>query len=101
MSSDSAVIESNSAFSLTACTPTYQATATPATHQVETSGVRKRSDTDAKRAGRAARRALDRPVRDAGARAAWGGAGAAPPPAASAPAGPPAAPSTGRCATPG
>src|SRR3712207_4248899 len=66
MSSDSAVIESNSAFSETALTPRYQTTATPATHHVETSGVRWRGEIDPNRAGSAARRAIDSPVRDAG-----------------------------------
>src|SRR5918998_1942787 len=71
MSSDRAVIESNSAFSDTALTPRYQATAIPATHQVETSGVRWRGETDPNRAGSAARRAIDNPVRDAGMIVVW------------------------------
>src|ERR671921_355548 len=53
MSSESAVIESNSAFSDSALTPRYQTIAMPATHQVETSGVRWRGE-------------IDSPVRDAG-----------------------------------
>src|SRR3712207_4539557 len=71
MSSDSPVIESYSAFSLISPTTTYQATPTAATHQVETSGVRWVAEIDANRAGSAARRAIDRPVRDAGMIVVW------------------------------
>src|ERR687885_784061 len=71
MSSESAVIESNSAFSDSALTPRYQATAMPATHQVETSGVRWRGEIDPNRAGSAARRAIDSAVRDAGMIVVW------------------------------
>src|SRR5918998_248863 len=66
MSSDSAVIESNSAFSLTTLTTTNQTLAMPPTHHVETSGVRWRGEMWPKRRGNACRRAIDSPVRDAG-----------------------------------
>ena len=45
--------------------------AMPATHQVETSGVRYRGWMCAKLAGIACRRAIDRPVRDAGMIVVW------------------------------
>lgn len=54
------------AFSLIRLSTTYQATAMPATHQVETSGVRYRGWILARPLGRAWRRAIDRPVREAG-----------------------------------
>src|SRR3712207_1632374 len=66
MSSDSAVIESNSAFSLSRLTPTNQTLAMPPTHQVDTSGVRWRGEMWPRRRGNACRRAMDSPVRDAG-----------------------------------
>src|SRR5690349_5672659 len=71
MSSDNAVSESNSAFSDSRLTTTYQTMAMTATVQVETSGVRKRGWMWANDRGMACRRAIDRPVRDAGMIVVW------------------------------
>src|SRR3954469_17588873 len=71
MSSDSPVIESYSAFSLSSPTTTYQAMPTAATHQVETSGVRCVAEIEANRRGRDSRRAMDSPVREAGVVVVW------------------------------
>ncbi len=64
-------MESNSAFSLSRLTTTNQTLAMLATHQVETSGVRYRGAMCANRRGSACRRAIDRPVRDAGRIVVW------------------------------
>src|SRR3954449_9070834 len=71
MSSDSPVIESYSAFSLSSPTTTYQVMPTAATHQVETSGVRYVAEIEANRRGSAPRRAMDSPVREAGMIVVW------------------------------
>ena len=71
MSSDSAEIESSRAFSLMMLASTYQAEAMPATSQVDTSGVRNRGWMRASACGRACRRAIDSPVRDAGMIVVW------------------------------
>lgn len=66
MSSDRAVSESNRAFSLIRLTTTYQTLATPATHHVDTSGVRNRGLILANVRGTANRRAIEKAVREAG-----------------------------------